>query len=138
MDDLYEKIILKHANNPNFFGSEDDLKEDFIEADNPLCGDSYRIKFKWDQEDNLEDAIFFGYGCTISKAAGSILLSKMVGKNKEEILGILDLMKDVVEGQGELGKEMDEELKAFRGARKYPSRKPCAMLIGESIRGAYF
>jgi len=138
MDDLYEKIILKHANNPNFFGSEDDLKEDFIEADNPLCGDSFRIKFKWDQEDNLEDAIFFGYGCTISKAAGSILLSKMVGKNKEEILGLLDLMKDVVEGQGELGKEMDEELKAFRGARKYPSRKPCAMLIGESIRGAYF
>jgi len=53
MDDLYEKIILKHANNPNFFGSEEDLKEDFIEADNPLCGDSFRIKFKWDQEASL-------------------------------------------------------------------------------------
>lgn len=138
MDDLYEKLILKHANEPNFFGSEEDLQEDFIEADNPLCGDSFRIKLIWDKGDHLEDALFFGYGCSISKAAGSILLSKMVGKNKEEILSILDLMKDIVEGEGEVAEEMDKELKAFRGARKYPSRKPCALLIAEAIRGAYF
>lgn len=138
MDDLYDKIILKHANFPQYFGTEEDLKLDFIEADNPLCGDSFKIKLKWGEGGVLLEGIFFGYGCSISKASGSILLSKIIGKDKAAILEILKTLKEVIEGDGDLNDRIDKEILAFKGARKYPSRKSCAKLIPGAIQDAYF
>jgi nitrogen fixation protein NifU and related proteins len=136
MNDLYESIILEHARHPQYFGSEQDVLEGFIEADNPMCGDHYKLKLIW-SGDLLQNALFYGYGCSISKAAGSILFSKIVGKKKGEIRSILEDFDAVVRGEGSL-KPVDPDIMAFIGARTYPSRKACAMLIVDAVKEVHF
>lgn len=81
--DLYTENILDHNENPRHWGK---LEHATISAEdsNPLCGDKIYYDLKFDG-DKLTNIGFYGKGCAISKAAGSMLSEYAVDKTKEEL-----------------------------------------------------
>ncbi len=122
----YIEFILDHYHNPRGKGKLDD-PDLLVNGGNPGCGDVVTLYVKLDDNDRITDARFDGEGCTISMAASSLLMEKLVGKTLPDI----DAM-DYAELVDEMGREVVQSrlrcatlamdtLKA--GAREYPSRK---------------
>ena len=118
-DDLYRQNILDHYQNPRNFGT---LEHPDISAEdsNPLCGDEIRIDLKV-RGGKIEDVRFTGKGCSISRAAASMLTEEIRGKTLEEVKRIG--RDDVLEMLGiELG----------------PVRLKCALLALKTLKmGVY-
>jgi nitrogen fixation NifU-like protein len=118
-DDLYRQNILDHYQSPRNFGT---LEHPDISAEdtNPLCGDEIRIDLKV-RNGTIEDVRFTGKGCSISRAAASMLTEEIRGKTLEEVKRIGK--DDVLEMLGiELG----------------PVRLKCALLALKTLKmGVY-
>ena len=118
-DDLYRQNILDHYQNPRNFGT---LEHPDISAEdsNPLCGDEIRIDLQV-KDGVIEDVRFSGKGCSISRAAASMLTEEIRGKTLEEVKRIGK--DDVLEMLGiELG----------------PVRLKCALLALKTLKvGVY-
>lgn len=118
-DDLYRQNILDHYQNPRNFGT---LERPDISAEdsNPLCGDEIRIDLQV-RDGVIEDVRFSGKGCSISRAAASMLTEEIRGKTLEEVKRIGK--EDVLEMLGiELG----------------PVRLKCALLALKTLKvGVY-
>ena len=118
-DDLFRQNILDHYQNPRNFGT---LEHPDISAEdsNPLCGDEIRIDLKV-KDGVIEDVRFSGKGCSISRAAASMLTEEIRGKTLEEVKRIGK--DDVLEMLGiELG----------------PVRLKCALLALKTLKvGVY-
>jgi nitrogen fixation NifU-like protein len=78
-DDLYRQNILDHYQNPRNFGTlpKPDIS---VEDSNPLCGDKIRMDLSI-EDGRVTDVRFSGVGCSISRAAASMLTEeiKMLG-----------------------------------------------------------
>jgi nitrogen fixation NifU-like protein len=83
LDDLYRQDILDHSQNPRNFGTLDhpDIS---AEDSNPLCGDKIRMDLIV-RDGTIEDVRFTGVGCSISRAAASMLTEEIKGKTLEEV-----------------------------------------------------
>jgi len=118
-DDLYRQTILDHYQNPRNFGT---LEHPDISAEdsNPLCGDEIRIDLQV-KDGVIEDVRFSGKGCSISRAAASMLTEEIRGKTLDEVKRIGK--DDVLEMLGiELG----------------PVRLKCALLALKTLKvGVY-
>jgi nitrogen fixation NifU-like protein len=118
-DDLFRQNILDHYQNPRNYGT---LERPDISAEdsNPLCGDEIRIDLKV-KDGVIEDVRFSGKGCSISRAAASMLTEEIRGKTLEEVKRIGK--DDVLEMLGiELG----------------PVRLKCALLALKTLKvGVY-
>ena len=118
-DDLYRQNILEHYQNPRNFGT---LERPDVSAEdsNPLCGDEIRIDLRV-KDGVIEDVRFSGKGCSISRAAASMLTEEIRGKTLEEVKRIGK--DDVLEMLGiELG----------------PVRLKCALLALKTLKvGVY-
>jgi nitrogen fixation NifU-like protein len=118
-DDIYRQNILDHYQNPRNFGT---LEHPDISAEdsNPLCGDEIRIDLQV-RDGVIEDVRFSGKGCSISRAAASMLTEEIRGKTLEEVKRIGK--DDVLEMLGiELG----------------PVRLKCALLALKTLKvGVY-
>ena len=115
LDDLYRETIFDHSANPRNYGS---LEHPDIAAEdeNPLCGDHIRMELKV-ADGRIEQARFTGVGCSISRAAASMLTEAIEGKSVEDVkkLG----REDVLEMLGiELG----------------PVRLKCALLALKTLK----
>jgi nitrogen fixation NifU-like protein len=83
LDDFYRQNILDHYQNPRNWGTIE--KPDVSAEDsNPLCGDRIRIDLKI-KDGAVEDVKFSGQGCSISRAAASMLTDEVRGKTLEEV-----------------------------------------------------
>ena len=118
-DDLFRQNILDHYQNPRNYGT---LEHPDISAEdsNPLCGDEIRIDLRV-KDGVIEDVRFSGKGCSISRAAASMLTEEIRGKTLEEVKRIGK--DDVLEMLGiELG----------------PVRLKCALLALKTLKvGVY-
>jgi nitrogen fixation protein NifU and related proteins len=118
-DDFFRQNILDHYQNPRNYGT---LERPDISAEdsNPLCGDEIRIDLRV-RDGVIEDARFSGKGCSISRAAASMLTEEIRGKTLEEVKRIGK--EDVLEMLGiELG----------------PVRLKCALLALKTLKvGVY-
>lgn len=115
LDDLYRQDILDHSQNPRNFGTLDhpDIS---AEDSNPLCGDKIRMDLIV-RDGVIEDVRFTGIGCSISRAAASMLTEEIKGKTLEEVKRIG--REDVLEMLGiELG----------------PVRLKCALLALKTLK----
>jgi len=115
LDDLYRDNILDHYSHPRNYGS---LEHPDIAAEdeNPLCGDHIRMELKV-TDGRIEQARFTGVGCSISRAAASMLTEAIEGRSVEDVkkLG----REDVLEMLGiELG----------------PVRLKCALLALKTLK----
>ena len=119
LDDLYRQTILDHYQNPRNFGT---LEQPDISAEdsNPLCGDEIRIDLN--VKDGRVDAVrFTGKGCSISRAAASMLTEEIEGKTLEEVKRI--------------GKQ---EVLDMLGIELGPVRLKCALLALKTLKvGVY-
>lgn len=96
MDELYREQILEHYKRPHNFGLLEDPDLEF-EDNNPFCGDEQRVTIRLDEDGRVAEVAFEGQGCAISTAATSLLTDELVGKTREEVLGlpkefVLDLL----------------------------------------------
>jgi nitrogen fixation protein NifU and related proteins len=80
---IYEEDILDHYENPSNYGTLEDPDISY-EEDNPLCGDVIRMDLKV-EDGVIKDVRFSGHGCTISKAATSMLTEEIKGRPLEEV-----------------------------------------------------
>lgn len=118
-DDLYRQNILDHYQSPRNFGT---LEHPDISAEdsNPLCGDVIRIDLKI-QGGKVADVRFTGKGCSISRAAASMLTEEIRGKSLEEVKRI--------------GKD---EVLEMLGIELGPVRLKCALLALKTLKvGVY-
>lgn len=118
-DDLYRQNILDHYQNPRNFGTlpHPDIS---VEDSNPLCGDKIRMDLLI-KDDRVTDVRFSGVGCSISRAAASMLTEEIKGKTLEEVKRI----------------GRDEVLEML-GIELGPVRLKCALLALKTLKvGVY-
>ena len=118
-DDFFRQNILDHYQNPRNFGT---LEKPDISAEdsNPLCGDKIRIDLRV-KNGTIEDVRFTGIGCSISRAAASMLTEEVKGKTLEEVKAI----------------GRDEVLELL-GIELGPVRLKCALLALKTLKvGVY-
>jgi nitrogen fixation NifU-like protein len=96
MDELYREQILEHYKRPHNFGRLEQPDLEFDDS-NPFCGDEQHVMLKLDEQGRVAEVAFEGKGCAISTAATSLLTDELVGKTRQELLGlpkefVLDLL----------------------------------------------
>lgn len=84
MDEIYQVNILDHYRNPHHHGALPTATTT-LEGNNPSCGDSQTLFLEMKGE-TISNASFVGEGCAISQAATSMLLEKIIGKEKSSAL----------------------------------------------------
>lgn len=93
LDDFYRQNILDHYQNPRNWGT---LPAPDITAEdaNPLCGDRLHMDLAV-KDGRIEQVRFTGQGCSISRAAASMLSEAIEGKTVDEVkkLGREDVLE---------------------------------------------
>jgi nitrogen fixation NifU-like protein len=132
---LYQGVILQHNDAPQHFEKRP-AAQHVVEAYNPLCGDKFKL-FLDIENGAIVKATFHGYGCAISKAATSVLLSKIQGKKIESVLNQIDTYFDILnlkKDENTEGVLIDENLAAFTAVQAFPERMTCATLSWQATK----
>jgi nitrogen fixation protein NifU and related proteins len=122
----YIEFILDHYNHPRRKGTLAD-PDILVNGGNPGCGDVVTLYVKLDEHDRISDVKFDGQGCTISMAASSLLMEKVLGKTLSEVEAmsydelIDELGREVVQSRLRCATLALDTLQA--GAREYPTHK---------------
>ena len=134
--DLYQEVILEHSKAPRNYR---ELKNPDRKAEgfNPLCGDHFTVYLQM-QGDTIQDVVFQGSGCAISKASASMMTQALKGKTRQDADGLFERFHNVVTGNAaangsdaELGK-----LTVFSGVSEFPARVKCATLAWHTLQAA--
>jgi nitrogen fixation NifU-like protein len=127
---LYQEVILQHHKNPFQFQKEEGAAL-ILEANNPLCGDRYRLYLDLDNN-KITNAHFHGFGCAISTASTSILVENLIGKTREEARALCQSFIQHVDGENR-STQADHNFKAFEAVDEFPERRSCAVLAWEVV-----
>ncbi|MEM8896995.1 MAG: Fe-S cluster assembly sulfur transfer protein SufU [Bacteroidota bacterium] len=128
---LYKTVILTHSKTPYKFGKRTDSPY-ILKAYNPVCGDKFELYLNV-EEGKILDLGFHGYGCSISKAATSVLGTYLEGKSIEEGLELSKEYLAMLNPENELNEALSEDFLAFAAARDFPGRLTCASLSWEEM-----
>lgn len=83
MSSIYQERILQHSSHPHNFGRLPSATKK-IALDNPLCGDVIQMEVEI-RDDVVQEVMFTGKGCAISKASASLLTDEAKGKKLSEL-----------------------------------------------------
>ena len=129
--DLYSPTILQLSKSAPRYGQKEDADHE-VRAYNTFCGDKFKVRL--DANGVVEDAMFEGYGCSVSKASCAILTESIIGKNWTEVRSMCDAVIDYLEGNSDSIDAVDPRLTDFAVVRKYPGRFDCAALAWQEMR----
>ena len=129
---LKREILLDNYQNPTNRGLIDDPSYIKVNTNNESCIDNLDIIYKI-EDGILKDIRFDGEACAISTSATSIMIKSLIGKNKEEVLKILENYENMLD-EKEYDKDLLEELNVYDEIYKQPNRKKCALLPFESLK----
>jgi nitrogen fixation protein NifU and related proteins len=135
VSNLYHPLILELNARPHHFEKRPDATF-VLEAFNPLCGDRYRIYLDV-RDEQVESATFHGYGCAVSKAAVSVLMTKIDQKSLKEVSEIVRHffletgLKAVIPTESATPLLSPDEQMAFAAVIDYPARLACVTLAWE-------
>lgn len=128
IDDLYREVILDHYRNA---GKKVKIASSDVEHEgyNPFCGDRVVLQLKL-TDGVVEEASFYGEGCSLSRASASMMTDMLKGRTIEEAQDLAELFRRLMDG---LPISEDEasgkgELAAFQAVRKFPVRIKCVLL----------
>jgi nitrogen fixation NifU-like protein len=134
LDDLYRDSILDHRRNPR---NSDKLDNANIIGDsvNPFCGDEIHLQIDLDAEGRVERVGLQGEGCSINRAAGSMLTEAVVGKTLHEIDHLVQTFRRMMQGDSDAESQLSEEndLLSLIGVRQFPVRIKCALLSWSAL-----
>jgi nitrogen fixation protein NifU and related proteins len=134
--DLYQEVILEHSKAPRNY-RELQNPDRKAEGFNPLCGDHFTVYLQMRGE-TIQDVVFQGSGCAISKASASMMTQALKGKTRQDADELFERFHNVVTGHAaangsdaELGK-----LTVFSGVSEFPTRVKCATLAWHTLQAA--
>ena len=131
-EDLSREIILDHYPNPRNHGR---LEHPTLanRGHNPLCGDEIEISVDIDDE-TIRDIAFVGRGCSISQASASMMTEAIKGHKLDDAEQAVQRFTQNMSNRGAPPAEMEEELDALQGVKRYPARVKCALLPWTTLR----
>ncbi len=134
LDDLYRDAILDHRRHPR---NSDKLDNARIIGDsvNPFCGDEIHLQMDLDTEGRVSRVGLQGEGCSINRAAGSMLTEAVVGKTLSEIGCLIATFKRMMQGDSDAETRLSDEndLRSLIGVRNFPVRIKCALLSWSAL-----
>jgi nitrogen fixation protein NifU and related proteins len=133
-DDLSREIILDHYQNPRNRGR---LEHPTLanRGNNPLCGDEIEVSLNIDeQEGRICEILFTGRGCSISQASASMMTEVVKGQKIEDAEVAVQRFTQRMANREPPPPELEEELDALQGVKKYPARVKCALLPWTTLR----
>ncbi len=130
INQLYDPVIKSHNANPFHFQKIVNASFSF-KAYNPLCGDKYDFYMERN-EDKISTMHFYGFGCAVSKAAGSLLIQSVEGKKIEEAMKLCEnyikLLKENL-----IDENLPKEFLSLAVVREFPARYDCAAMACEEM-----
>lgn len=133
MDPILKKeIILDNYQNAFNRGLVDDESYITIHSHSDSCIDDLDIMFKI-SDGKIEDIRFDGEACAISTSATSIMIKKLIGKSKSEVLNILNNYENML-NERKYDEEVLGELNVYDEISKQPNRIRCASLPFDSLK----
>jgi nitrogen fixation NifU-like protein len=139
--DLYQSVIVEHAQTPRNFRSPDDADVS-AHGDNPMCGDQLTVYLRL-CDGVIVDAAFVGQGCAICLASGSLMTEIVRGRTAEQSERLCAEFEQMCRS-GQLDPPAVpredvvalEQLLAFSGVHAFPVRIQCATLPWDTMRQA--
>jgi nitrogen fixation NifU-like protein len=131
-EDLSREIILDHYQNPRNHGR---LDEPTVanRGHNPLCGDEVELSLLIDA-DRIGEIRFAGRGCSISQASASMMTDIVKGHTLDEVEASVQRFTQSMGNRQAAPAELEEELDALQGVKRYPARVKCALLPWTTLR----
>jgi nitrogen fixation protein NifU and related proteins len=132
--DLSREIILDHYQNPRNHGRLDNPTV-ANRGHNPLCGDEIELSVGIDaEEERIRDIAFAGRGCSISQASASMMTEAVKGMKLAEAEAAVQKFAQRMANREPPPTDLEEELDALQGVKKYPARVKCALLPWTTLR----
>jgi nitrogen fixation protein NifU and related proteins len=133
-EDLSREIILDHYQNPRNHGRLDHPTV-ANRGHNPLCGDEIEVSIGIDeQNDSIREIAFSGRGCSISQASASMMTEVIKGQKLVEAEAAVQRFTQRMANREPPPAELDDELDALQGVKRYPARVKCALLPWTTLR----
>jgi nitrogen fixation protein NifU and related proteins len=137
MRQLYQEVILDHNKNPRNYGTIPS-STNHAEGHNPLCGDHIKLSLNI-EHDIISNINFEGEGCAICKASSSMMTMAVKGKNKVEVLNLVEEFRHMITGQLDVEHNTNHHLghlKVFANIKTLPVRVKCAILPWHTLTAA--
>jgi len=132
--DLSREIILDHYQSPRNHGRLDNPTV-ANRGHNPLCGDEIELSVDIDaEEERIRDIAFTGRGCSISQASASMMTEAVKGMKLAEAEAAVQQFAQRMANREPPPPDLEEELDALQGVKKYPARVKCALLPWTTLR----
>lgn len=129
---LKREIMLDNYEHPENRGLIEDDSYIKVNTNNESCVDDLDFMYKI-EDGRIVDIRFDGEACAISTSATSIMIKSLIGKNKEEIINILENYENMI-NEKEYDESVLEELNVYNEIYKQPNRKNCALLPFNSLK----
>lgn len=134
MEDLSREVILDHYQNPRNHGRLDKPSV-ANRGHNPLCGDEIELSLQIDpDEDRIQEIGFAGRGCSISQASASMMTVLVKGGTLAHADEVVQDFTRRMAPKAPPPADLEDELDALQGVKKYPARVKCAMLPWTTLR----
>lgn len=133
-EDLSKEIILDHYQNPRNHGR---LENPTVanRGHNPLCGDEIEVSLSVAPDgQHVQDIAFSARGCSISQASASMMTEAVKGHSLDEVDQAIQTFSQKMSGRGPAPADLEEELDALQGVKRYPARVKCALLPWTTLR----
>jgi len=133
-EDLSREIILDHYQNPRNHGRLD-TPTLANRGHNPLCGDEIELSVAIAEPDGrISDIAFTGRGCSISQASASMMTELIKGQTLADAEGAVQRFTQQMGDRQPAPAELQDELDALQGVKRYPARVKCALLPWTTLR----
>lgn len=140
LQQLYQQVILDHAQNRTGSGPLPDQMVHRSHQVNPTCGDEVTLGVVCDDEGRVSDLAWDGDGCSISQASLSMMTELVVGKTPAEVARLDEAFSTMMHSRGQ---EVDDEIldvledaASLQGTSQFPNRVKCALLGWMALRDA--
>ncbi|MEO7522153.1 MAG: Fe-S cluster assembly sulfur transfer protein SufU [Gemmatimonas sp.] len=134
LTELYQAVILDHNRKPRNFGALEGANRE-ADGKNPLCGDHVMVQLHV-EGDTIENVMFTGHGCAISKASASLMTAAVKGKTRAQAEALFARFHSMVLGKSEGTTEDLGQLVVFSGVSRFPVRVKCASLPWHTLKAA--
>ena len=131
LNKLYDPVIKAHQANPYHFKKVND-PEFTIAANNPVCGDNYKLFIERDGE-VISSIHFHGFGCAVSMAAASVLAKNLEGKKIKDAIQLCSTYLNMLQS-GVRNEALPNEFYAFLAVQDFPERHDCAALVWTELK----
>lgn len=136
LDQLYQAVIVEHDRALRNHGPLPGATHRAT-VDNPLCGDVVTLALVIGEGGAIRDVAFEGQGCALSRAAASLLTTRLAGGTVAAAHALAAELEAYLASPPEAPAPASlGELAVFGGVRAFRSRRACVTLALRALRAA--